>query len=260
MSPRLISLRRRTPDAAWAEMCRALLAAPDGWEVHEVLASLSSTTNPDLYAEVRALLLSCKGAASWRALGLMLEVAGEIVERQDQEHKVELIWTGPRGSSRLRRLDQVLYDLIHEAQSRILLMTFAASHIRHLNEALSAAIARNVRMWLVLEFQQTSEGQLSFDALNAFEPQVRESAEIYYWPSEFRERNPGGRLGKLHAKCAVIDSNAIVSSANLTDDAFTRNMELGVLLKNNLMANELWWHLETMIQQGFLHKVSDFSD
>jgi phosphatidylserine/phosphatidylglycerophosphate/cardiolipin synthase-like enzyme len=115
-------------------------------------------------------------------------------------------------------------------------------------------------MWLVLEFQQTSEGQLSFDALNAFEPQVRESAEIYYWPSEFRERNPGGRLGKLHAKCAVIDSNAIVSSANLTDDAFTRNMELGVLLKNNLMANELWWHLETMIQQGFLHKVSDFSD
>jgi phosphatidylserine/phosphatidylglycerophosphate/cardiolipin synthase-like enzyme len=57
-----------------------------------------------------------------------------------------------------------------------------------------------------------------------------------------------------------LDSNAIVSSANLTDDAFTRNMELGVLLKNNLMANELWWHLETMIQQGFLHKVSDFSD
>jgi phosphatidylserine/phosphatidylglycerophosphate/cardiolipin synthase-like enzyme len=36
-------------------------------------------------------------------------------------------------------------------------------------------------------------------------------------------------LGKLHAKAAVIDKQALLSSANLTDDAFLRNLELGVL-------------------------------
>jgi cardiolipin synthase A/B len=160
----------------------------------------------------------------------------------------------------LRRLEQVLYDLIHEAKSRILLVTFTASHIRHLNEALVAAIARNVKVRLVLEFKQTSEGQLSFDALRAFEPRVRESAEIYYWPSEFRERNARGRLGKLHAKCAVVDRSAVVSSANLTDDALVRNMELGVLFKDSPMADELWGHLMAMIQLGMLRRVSKIDD
>lgn len=182
----------------------------------------------------------------------MLEVAGEIVERQDRAHKAELIWTGPQASSHLRRLEQVLYDLIQEAKSRILLVTFAAAHIKHLNLALLKAMERRVLVRLVLEFELTSEGQLSFDALRAFDARVQDSAEIYFWPSEYRERNALGRTGKLHAKCAVIDKSAVISSANLTDDAFSRNMELGVHINNHATAEEIWEHFEVLINRGVL--------
>ena len=47
-----------------------------------------------------------------------------------------------------------------------------------------------------------------------------QASEIYQWPVEKRERNQAGRPGKLHAKVAIVDDMALVSSANLTDDAW----------------------------------------
>jgi phosphatidylserine/phosphatidylglycerophosphate/cardiolipin synthase-like enzyme len=44
-------------------------------------------------------------------------------------------------------------------------------------------------------------------------------------PWDKRERNQAGRLGKLHAKAAVIDDTVVISSANLTYDAFNRNLK-----------------------------------
>ena len=64
----------------------------------------------------------------------------------------------------------------------------------------------------------------------AFPPALIQAAEVYHWPVEHRERNQAGRPGKLHAKMAIIDEVVIVSSANLTDDAFNRNLEVGVMI------------------------------
>jgi phosphatidylserine/phosphatidylglycerophosphate/cardiolipin synthase-like enzyme len=66
-------------------------------------------------------------------------------------------------------------------------------------------------------------------ALNAFPEVICKHAQIYYWPLDKRELNASGKPGKLHAKVAVVDDQAVFSSANLTDDAFTRNLELGTL-------------------------------
>ena len=37
---------------------------------------------------------------------------------------------------------------------------------------------------------------------------------------------------KLHAKLAIIDDVALISSAILTNDAFNRNLEIGVITTN----------------------------
>lgn len=81
-----------------------------------------------------------------------------------------------------------------------------------------------------MEFAEESEGQLSFDALKAFLSDLIAMAEVYFWPVAKRVRNQAVRPGKLHAKLAAIDDVVLVSSANLTDDAFSRNLELGVKL------------------------------
>jgi len=162
-------------------------------------------------------------------------------------------WTGPEnGLFPIRRSDQVLYDLINRAEDRILLVTFAAVKIQHLVNHLEAALKRDVKVTLVLESKDESEGQLSFDAANAFSPCILSTADVLVWPLEKRARNTSGKPGKLHVKCAVVDNSAIISSANLTDDAFNRNMELGLVIEEGATPDLIYRHFEAYRQRGEL--------
>jgi hypothetical protein len=80
-------------------------------------------------------------------------------------------------------------------------------------------------------------------------------ARIYYWPLAHRARNQAGRPGKLHAKCAIVDDVAIIGSANLTDDAFNRNMELGTLVRGVAMVSAISGHFDELIRRGTLVAV-----
>ncbi len=71
----------------------------------------------------------------------------------------------------------------------------------------------------------------------------------FYWPVEKRELNQFGKPGKLHAKAAVIDKQALLSSANLTDDAFLRNLELGVLFVGGDMGRFYAGTLESLWEE-----------
>ena len=87
-----------------------------------------------------------------------------------------MLWTGPSPASQIpaRRIDQVLYDLIASAKRDILLVTFAAHNISGLTNGLVNALNRGVHVRLILEFEETSQGQLSMDALNAFPEVIRQ--------------------------------------------------------------------------------------
>jgi cardiolipin synthase len=108
-----------------------------------------------------------------------------------------------------------------------MLVTFAAAKINRLASVLIEAMHRNVSVHLILEFEETSEGQLSYDALRAFPEGLINGAKIYCWPVDKRERNQAGRPGKLHAKAAAIDDTVVISSANLTDDALQQKSRIG---------------------------------
>jgi len=88
--------------------------------------------------------------------------------------------------------------------------------------------------------------------MKAFPSALIQATQIYYWPVEKRERNLAGRPGKLHAKVAIVDDFALVSSANLTDDAFNRNMEVGLLVKNAEFLVTAKSYFESLIAAGTL--------
>jgi phosphatidylserine/phosphatidylglycerophosphate/cardiolipin synthase-like enzyme len=90
----------------------------------------------------------------------------------------------------------------------------------------------------------------------AFPLALVRASEIYYWPIERRERNQAGRPGKLHAKVAIIDDMALVSSANLTDDAFNRNLEVGLLVKNPEFLVTAKSYFESLIAAGTLSRLA----
>jgi cardiolipin synthase A/B len=165
----------------------------------------------------------------------------------------EIIWTGPANDRfPVRRIDQVLYDLISNANRRIVLVTFAAHRVPHLCAHLRRAVERGVELTLIVESEEESEGQLTKDAVAAFQNVPLAGTKIYYWPIGKRERNQAGRPGKLHTKCAIIDNIALIGSANLTDDAFNRNMELGMLVREEATVIALTEHFRELISLGIL--------
>ena len=172
----------------------------------------------------------------------------------------EIIWTGPANNRfPVRRIDQVLYDLVSKAKKRIVLVTFAAHRVRHLCAHLTEAVGRGVQLTLIVESEGESEGQLTRDAIEAFSNVPAAKTHLYYWPIDKRERNQAGRPGKLHMKCAIVDDVALIGSANLTDDAFNRNMELGVLIREATTVFALGEHFQELIRCGTLIKVQSAS-
>jgi len=223
-----------------------------------LIAGLPATNNGDAAHCLANIIRQAEGVLSWKALGASIDICTSISLNRQQEQHIELLWTGPSPASQIpaRRIDQVLYDLIGSAKREILLVTFAAHKISRLTDGLVKALNRDVCVRLILEFEETSEGQLSMDALTAFPDVIRRRAQIYYWPLDKRERNAHGKPAKLHAKVAVIDDQAVLSSANLTDDAFTRNLELGALLSSTEIRQRLREHFDALCVNGTLKLLS----
>ena len=245
---------------AWLDQIgQALCAAAPALPLHELLARVPATPNSDADFQLRALLRNAQGLMTWAELGWSVRAIAHAQADQQRAQRIELVWTGPRPADTptLRRLDQALYDLVLNARRRILLVTFAAAKITRLKTALSEAAARGVNIRLLLEFEQASGGQLSHDALAAFAGSIEHRTAIYYWPLEHRDKNAAGKPGKLHAKCAVVDDTVLVSSANLTDDAFNRNIEMGVLLRAPALAAQLTGHFGGLIEAGVLKALSE---
>ncbi len=258
LTNQISALTVRAPGAWLQEVSSELRSAPATATADFLKKRLPATSNSDLAHLLQQILDLAEGSMSWEALGYGLQVSSEIHSSYLDTRQIEMLWSGPPPSGHLaaRRIDQALYDLIASAKHEILLVTFAAVKVDRLADTLLKAAQRGVKIRLVLEFAEASEGQLSFDALSAFSTVLINTAEVYYWPVENRERNQAGRPGKLHAKLAAIDNVVLVSSANLTDDAFSRNLELGVKLTDPdvvLWAKE---HFQGLIRDNTLRRLS----
>ncbi len=251
------NLVRRAPALWIATSCEVLRSLPVTASTEFVLQRLPATFNADLSFLVAEIIRQASTTMSWEALSWVLQTSATTQQRWQTQHRLELLWAGPSPADQIpaRRIDQALYDLISGAKSEILLVTFAAAKIGRLADELLKAARRGVRIRLILEFEETSEGQLSFDALKAFPSALVGLVEVYQWPVEKRERNQAGRPGKLHAKVAIVDDIALLSSANLTDDAFNRNLEVGVMSTNTEFLRTIIAYFEALIAEQTLRRL-----
>ena len=190
------------------------------------------------------------------AIAFALRAAAEAAAAVGADQHTEIAWTGPATEAvPLRRVDQVIYDMLESAKEEVLLVTYAAYKAERALEALRGAADRGVRVRLVIELARASGGKISFDGLQGFRAAVP-AAQIYYWPPDRRERNSAGAYGSMHAKCLVADrSRAIVSSANLTDYALEANMELGLVVQRPIAAR-LAEHFDQLVAREVLIAVT----
>ena len=162
-----------------------------------------------------------------QAVALALAAATAKTRREVQT--VELVWTGPHTHALpLRHTEQALLQVIDTALLRLTLVSYAVYKIPRICNALIRAADRGVSLGIILEAPDPHEGKHAYDTLRALGEAVARRSSVYLWPFEHRGKDASGKAGVLHVKCAVADSRWLfLSSANLTEYAFTVNMELG---------------------------------
>jgi phosphatidylserine/phosphatidylglycerophosphate/cardiolipin synthase-like enzyme len=242
----LVELARELPPCT----LNALISALESSGGSQDLGRLAAT--PTMREKLRRLeeLCGLQPEIDTQAIAFALRSAAEAVSAVGVDHRAEIAWTGPATEAvPLRRVDQVIYDMVGHAKEEILLVTYAAYKAERALNALRDATDRGVRVKLVIELAQESGGKITFDGLAAFRTAVP-SAQVFYWPMDRRKRSASGAYGAMHAKCLVADrSRAIVSSANLTDYALEANMELGLLVER-AVAGRLAEHFDQLILRG----------
>ena len=249
----LAQARRRIPAEVWRKLSVDLAACTGSPEPLSIQRATAFLLNRDAAWILSKTFQEC-ATATWAEIAATMVAVDYLVG--DSSPLMEIIWTGPANNRfPVRRVDQVLYDLISAAKRRIVLVTFAAHRVRHLCAHLTQAVERGVELNLIVESEGESEGQLTLGAIAAFKGVPTTRTRLYYWPLAKRERNGAGRPGKLHVKCAIVDDVALVGSANLTDDAFNRNMELGMLVREPTTVAAIAGHFEELIRQGVLVEV-----
>jgi len=188
-------------------------------------------------------------------IALLTAAESEKAHREDQS--VEIVWTGPEvGVIPLRRTEQALLQLIGSATKRILIVSYAVYNIPRICEALTDAANRGARITIIIETPDRIEGQNTYNTLRALGPSVANCCNVYLWPSEKRKKDTNGKPGILHVKCAVADGHWLfLSSANLTEYAFTLNMELGLLVAGGAIPEQVENHFHQMINAGVFARL-----
>ena len=122
--------------------------------------------------------------------------------------------------------------------------------------ALVRAARRGVQINVIVETPDKLEGENEYSTLRALGDDVAACSAVCYWPKEKRSQDDKGKLGILHVKCAVADGRWLfLSSANLTEYAFTINMELGVLVTGGKVPAQVQEHFDRLIGAGSLVRV-----
>jgi phosphatidylserine/phosphatidylglycerophosphate/cardiolipin synthase-like enzyme len=187
-------------------------------------------------------------------LAPMLEVA--LASKRSRQ-TTELVWTGP--STPLisaRRTEQVLCDLIDCAERRLTMTSFGIFQVPRLVDELERSLERGVALRIVLGDRESHSDQEIDRQRHQLGRVVALQAKLLQWPLERRPRDEQGHAGLMHVKAAVADSRvAFLTSANLTEAALERNMELGVLIRGGGVPASIDRLIDALMESGELQTL-----
>lgn len=190
-------------------------------------------------------------------VGIALQTAALSEQKHRDSQSVELAWTGPDGGGiAFRRTEQAILQILDSAKERITLVSFAVYSIPNIAKSLVKAAQRGVKLTVIVETPDKLGGENEYSTLRALGSEVEACSSVYYWPKEKRKLSETNKPGILHVKCAVADGEWLfLSSANLTQQAFTINMELGMLVRGGTMPRRVEKQFERLIQKKTLEAL-----
>lgn len=261
------------PERAIVESAYALACSLPSSTAESVAAAILSCSESSLRAEITKRVphhqhrdLALAFVDRWRceakdvdartvAVALQTAALSERTHRDSQS--VELVWTGPDPEETpFRRTEQAILQILDAAKNRITLVSFAVYRIPNIGKALVRAAKRGVRLTVIVETPDKIEGKGEYNTVKALGQEVAACSTIYFWPKENRPHDDHDKIGILHVKCAVADGEWLfLSSANLTQQAFTLNMELGVLIHGGEIPSRVERQFSRLIDCGQVNSL-----
>ena len=243
-------LRRRLASALDA----GLVAPPYTGASVRAAAGISENLDAVVAAleDLERLGVSGRGAAAWLA---MMDEVGSRAPLPD------LVWSGPEVPGLHARDTRRVYDeLLGSAERSIWASTYAFFDGPKAFEVLSRRMdaAPALQVTLLLNIERKHGDTSAADAL------VRRFADRFWtadWPGtrrpnvfhDPRSLAAARPAGVLHAKAVVKDEEAVfITSANLTEAALDRNIELGLLVRDRALAATVVAHFRGLIDRGLL--------
>jgi phosphatidylserine/phosphatidylglycerophosphate/cardiolipin synthase-like enzyme len=241
-----------------AEACLKLVEELPGSLVESLIVQLRvgaapAMPNPGYQGRVDEFL-RCQADVRGE-LAPMLEVA---LAAKRSRQTAELVWTGPSTPVvPARGTEQVLCDLIRNAERRLTMTSFGIFQVPRLVEELEQSLGRGVALRIVLGDREWHSDQEIDRQRHQLGRAVATRAALLQWPAERRPRDEHGYAGLMHVKAAVADSRiAFLTSANLTEAALERNMELGVLIRGGNLPAAIDRLIDALLESGELQVVA----
>ncbi len=179
-----------------------------------------------------------------------------------QADAVDLVWTGPETLAVANRdTGVVVRELFGAAEREVLVAGFAVYQgravFKRLAERMNERPDLRVKMYLDVQ-RQPGDASPDMEVLRRFSHRFRAQEwpgeklpELYYDPRSLDQEVL--KRSSLHAKCVVVDRRvALVTSANFTEAAQMRNIEVGALIRCEAFAAQLVGHFESLAETGFL--------
>lgn len=172
-----------------------------------------------------------------------------------------LVWSGPEAPGLYARDTRRVYEeLLGSAQRSVWISTYAFFDGPKAFETVARRMdaVGGLHVTLLLNIQRKRGDTTAADQL------VRRFADRFWsteWPGSSRPRvfyDPraialDGPEGVLHAKAVVVDDEAVfITSANLTEAALDRNIELGLVVRDRALALTVSSHFRVLIERGLL--------
>lgn len=248
-----------------------LIRLADLMEAGLLLPPLSALSLRDHIADIHAApVAECLGELIRRdmqpthiALLLRAFVAGAKIA-SDAAVPVEVVVSGPDAVGGSRDTGVVMRQLFGKARRRVLASGFAV----HQGKSVFKELADRI------DNDDTFEAILCIDVRRQHGNTSRDTEIVQHFASEFvhdewpgnrlprvyydpRSLQPSGRtVSSMHAKCVVIDGQeALVTSANFTEAAQERNIELGLLVDSQIIARRIEEHFMSLIENGYLERL-----
>lgn len=251
------ALSRRLPFATIDAIATAIDSCSDASLKAEVLKRVAHHEHRDQALAFIDLWRRDAKHVDAQAVAIALRATALSEQANRDSQSVELVWTGPDADqSPFRRTEQAILQVLDSAKQRITLVSFAVYRIPNVSKALVRAAKRGVRLTVIVETPDKIVGAGEYSTIQALGTEVAACSTVYYWPKDKRPLGDNNKVGILHVKCAVADGEWLfLSSANLTQQAFTINMELGMLVRGGSMPGRVEQQFDGLIQDDVLQRI-----